>query len=92
MAIDCRFSREVLGESGEYFNPQVIDRAFAESFAIEARTDDLRRRVHDNYQWDAVAESYRRLADGRNADYEPAAGQRESEIPAPIEEKLSVAV
>jgi len=31
----------------------------------------MQRRIARFYQWDAVAESYMRLADGRPADYQP---------------------
>ncbi len=70
MAIDCEFSREVLGDLGVLFDPQDITPTFEEAMKLPDQSEALRRRVTQNYRWDAVAQSYLRLAEGKGpVDY-----------------------
>ncbi|HWR83515.1 MAG TPA: DUF1972 domain-containing protein [Candidatus Deferrimicrobium sp.] len=69
MALDTVFSREVLGESGLYFESTLIELGFREALETEDRSKALQRRVRQWYDWDAVADSYLRLANGIQADY-----------------------
>ncbi len=71
MAIDCVFSREVLGVLGTYFTPDDMLPAFIQAATQENRRDMLRRRVMRNYQWDAVAKAYMLIASGKPGVYTP---------------------
>jgi len=71
MAIDSEFSHEVLGEAGLYFDSEDIEPAFRTVLEFDEQSAMMQRRIARFYQWDAVAESYMRLADGRPADYQP---------------------
>ena len=92
MAIDCRFSREVLAETGVYFRRDVVARSFVQNYLMKPGTIELRRRVHDHYQWEAEPESYQRLANGEPAAYSPAGEDVEPERRDKLEEQVSVAV
>jgi len=70
LALECEFSREVLGNTGTYFDRDNIAAAFRQippAFSTEA----MFNRVHALYQWDAVAESYMRLCNNEKAAYRP---------------------
>ncbi|MBU0982471.1 MAG: DUF1972 domain-containing protein [candidate division Zixibacteria bacterium] len=69
MAIDCEFSHEVLGATGRYFDRHDIEPTFRTILEMEDQSVAMRERVDGFYQWDAVAESYARLAEGWSADY-----------------------
>lgn len=71
MAIDCEFSREVLGPLGLYFDSKNITPTFFESLSRPLQSTELARRVHSLYQWDAVAEAYMQLAVRGVANYRP---------------------
>lgn len=71
MAIDCEFSREVLGPLGLYFDPKNITPTFYESLGRPAQGSELTRRVYGQYQWGAVAEAYMQLATKGRAAYRP---------------------
>ena len=71
MAVDCEFSREVLGPEGVYFPVSNITGSFKSARALEDQSSMLRARVAELYQWDAVAGSYMHLAAGRSAEYVP---------------------
>jgi glycosyltransferase involved in cell wall biosynthesis len=73
LAIEGPFSREVLGETGYYFSPDAMDVALSGIPTLPARSEAMRDRVRSRYRWDAVAESYARLALGRPAAYWPMA-------------------
>jgi len=83
MAIDCEFSREVLGDKGYFFDPDNIEPTFDRIVNTENQSDYLRKRVFGKYNWDAVAESYMNLAEGRPADYRPG-GEAEELVPAVV--------
>ncbi len=71
MAIDCEFSREVLGPLGLYFDPTNITPSFYESLGRQAQGSELTRRVYGQYQWSAVAEAYMQMATKGRAVYRP---------------------
>lgn len=73
MAIDSPFSREVMGSEGTFFDPNDIAAAFIETTRQPAKYDELSKQVSSRYQWEAVAQSYMRLAGGLDANYCPAA-------------------
>ncbi len=72
MAIDCEFSREVLGPLGLYFDPKNIAPTFYESLGRPAQGSELAHRVYGQYQWSAVAEAYMQMATKGKAVYRPA--------------------
>ena len=71
LAIEGPFSREVLGETGYFFDPEALDAALRAVVSLPERSEDMRERVLSHYQWDAVGEAYVRLAEGRPASYSP---------------------
>ncbi|MCP4685022.1 MAG: glycosyltransferase family 1 protein [bacterium] len=71
IAIDCEFSREVLGPNGVYFPTENIADKLQEACRLEDQTSELKRRVAERYQWQAVAESYMQLSTGIPAEYVP---------------------
>lgn len=73
LAVDVPFSREVLGDTAEFFSPHDMTIAFRKVMEYPDKSALLRERVHGRYQWDAVAESYMRLIEGQPADYSPLA-------------------
>lgn len=73
LAIEGPFSREVLGESGYFFSPDAMDVALGGIPTLPDRSEAMQDRVRSRYQWDAVAESYARLALGKPAAYGPMA-------------------
>jgi hypothetical protein len=70
MAIDCEFNREVLGRTGLLFDQHDIEATFRQATHFDDRSAKMRHRVGSRYQWDAVADAYQRLAEGRPAEYE----------------------
>jgi len=84
MAIDCEFSREVLGDMGLFFDPADIVSAFHAAVRLEEHSTEIQQRISQCYQWDDVADSYMRLAERKPANYEvkakwlPAATVRDS--------------
>lgn len=71
MAIDCEFSREVLGHLGLYFDPRNISPTFHAALQQPDRSDALAHRVASLYQWEAVAHAYLGLARGNKTEYRP---------------------
>jgi hypothetical protein len=71
LAIDVPFSREVLGDTGYFFEPDDMAVALHRVLDRPDKSADMRRRVQSFYRWDWVAESYMRLAEGRPPDYPP---------------------
>jgi glycosyltransferase involved in cell wall biosynthesis len=69
MAIDGEFSSEVLGDTGLFFDPADIVSVFNVAVESEERAVEMQRRVQQRYQWDEVANSYMRLAEGEPAGY-----------------------
>ncbi|RKX28698.1 MAG: glycosyl transferase family 1 [Candidatus Zixiibacteriota bacterium] len=72
LAIDCEFSREVLADTGMLFDRMNIEADLLRASNSHAEPGKLYRNVGNRYQWDAVAESYIRLAEGMPAGYRPA--------------------
>lgn len=72
LAIDLPFSRELLGDEGRFFRPDDMIESFRGVLGEPDGSAALRERVRSLYQWDAVAESYARLAEGKPAGYSPA--------------------
>ncbi len=70
MAIDCEFSREILGTAGVFFKRSAIGSTFRQLLATDENEAGLQARVFHLYCWDDVAESYLHLVDGRPADYQ----------------------
>lgn len=75
LAIEGPFSREVLGETGYFFTVDNMAVSFRSILNCPDRSAAMRSRVQSNYQWDSVAESYMRLAEGRPAAYAPLASK-----------------
>jgi hypothetical protein len=73
MAIDCEFSREVLGPRGHFFDQKNITPTFRISVDSPDQRDYLSSRVNRLYQWDTVADSYLQLAKAQNGEYRPIA-------------------
>ncbi len=71
LAVEGPFSREVLGETGCFFDPKNLDATLREVVSFPDRSEAMRERVHSRYRWDAVAESYIHLVKGRPAAYSP---------------------
>ena len=71
LAIDTTFSREVLGDTGYFFAPANLAASFRGVLSNPDRSTDMRDRVRTHYRWDAVAESYMRLVEGKPAAYSP---------------------
>lgn len=69
LAIEGPFSRELLGEIGYFFEPAGMAASLRGVLNSPNRAALMRDRVRSRYDWDAVAESYVRLMDGRVADY-----------------------
>lgn len=72
MALESEFSREVLGETGIYFDSSQIADGIHRALYMPS-SDSMSNRVKSLYQWDAVAASYMRLCEKRDADYRPLA-------------------
>jgi glycosyltransferase involved in cell wall biosynthesis len=73
LAIDVSFSREVLGDTGRLFNRDNLAKSLRDVLRDPDQSAALRNRARSHYDWDAVAESYIRLAEGKPADYSPPA-------------------
>lgn len=70
LAIDVPFSRELLGNTGYFFTRESIVSSLREAGKYPDRNANMSKRVRARYDWEAVAESYARLAEGKSADYE----------------------
>ena len=73
LALDCGFSHEVLGETGMFFSREKIEESLLLAVSSKVSANAMSARVAASYQWDAVAESYMRLANGDSAAYTPQA-------------------
>lgn len=73
IAIDVPFSREVLGDTGYFFTLDNMTKSLRDVLNYPDRSAAMRNRVRSHYDWEAVAESYMRLVEGRPADYSPPA-------------------
>ena len=71
-AIDCIFSREVLGDTASFFKVTDISLVLISMISQPANAERLSARVESRYRWDAVADSYLRCVDSLPTDYEPA--------------------
>ncbi|BAC89727.1 DUF1972 domain-containing protein [Gloeobacter violaceus] len=71
LAIDTPFSREALGEDGEYFTVTRLAADLRRAVQSPDRTQALRRRIEQFYDWDAVADAYRALAARRVGAVQP---------------------
>lgn len=70
-AVDVPFSREVLGPEGHFFSSSDMAVSLRSMLDCPDEAAAVRRRVRALYQWDAVARSYMRVAEGQRADYSP---------------------
>ncbi len=59
LAVEGPFSREVLGETGLYFDPEGLVPALHSTLKSPENREALHDRVHHHYRWDAVTRSYR---------------------------------
>ena len=73
IAIDVPFSREVLGNTGRFFTLDNMAESLRDVLNYPDQSAAMQNRVRSHYDWDAVAESYMRLVEGRPADYSPPA-------------------
>ena len=78
LAIEGQFSRELLGETGYFFTPDNMAASLRRVLACPDRSATMRSRVRSRYDWDAVTESYVRLAQGQPAGYSPLASESRS--------------
>jgi glycosyltransferase involved in cell wall biosynthesis len=72
LAIDVPFSREVLGGTGYYFAPDGLAESLRTVLDAPDQSAGMQERARSRYDWEAVADSYVRLAEGQPADYSPA--------------------
>jgi glycosyltransferase involved in cell wall biosynthesis len=87
MAIDCPFSHEVLGDTGLFFDKEAIDSTLRWAVTYQDNSTQMQQRVRSLYQWDAVAEAYVRLAEGKAAEYCPRPADADhAALTAPLEE------
>ena len=75
LAIEGQFSRELLGETGYFFTPDNMAASLRRVLACPDRSATMQSRARARYDWDAVAESYVRLAKGQSATYSPLASE-----------------
>ena len=78
LAIEGQFSRELLGETGYFFTPDNMATSLRRVLARPDRSATMHSRARARYDWDAVAESYVRLAEGQPATYSPLASEARS--------------
>ncbi|MBD3232572.1 MAG: DUF1972 domain-containing protein [candidate division Zixibacteria bacterium] len=71
MAVDTVFSREVMGDSGVYFEKNNISTCFWESLNLDDQSEYMQERIRAKYDWEEVAKSYIRLIEGKPSDYNP---------------------
>lgn len=69
LAIDGPFSRELLEDTGYFFTTDNMGIALRKVLSAPEKAADMRNRVESRYRWDAVTESYMRLAAGKPAAY-----------------------
>ncbi|HOP06994.1 MAG TPA: DUF1972 domain-containing protein [candidate division Zixibacteria bacterium] len=70
VAIDIDFSREVLGESGFFFQVHNLAEVLVSAaMDMPDQSEAMRRRIAERYRWDEVARSYMNLALGHPAAY-----------------------
>jgi len=69
MAIDGPFSKEVLGEYGQMFTLERLAEQFRQVITMEDQGGGMKERLYSNYQWDAVARSYRELMTSKSISY-----------------------
>jgi len=62
-------SREVLGDVGYYFHLDNISTALHEMISIADMSNKLKERIEKRYSWDAVANSYMVIAEGKEPNY-----------------------
>lgn len=88
VAIECEFSREVLGGNGLYFDPEAVADTLGASLTLEDQSEIMRLRIATAYRWSEVARSYLNLAEGRPADYIPTLAEvaqvRPTDNPVPV--------
>ena len=77
LAIEGPFSREVLGDAGWFFTPRDPEASLRGILDRPDRSAVMQERARSRYDWDAVARSYVRLAEGQPANYLPPLGQQE---------------
>jgi len=75
LAIEGPFSREVLGDEGWYFAPHGLEASLRSVLDRPDRSAAMSQRARSRYDWDSVARSYMRLAEGQPADYLPTVWQ-----------------
>ena len=71
LAIAVPFSRELLGETGNFFTSDDMAASMRSVIDSPEQRQDMLTRVKSRYDWDAVGESYIRLAEGKAAVYSP---------------------
>lgn len=71
LAINSNFSHEVLDKTGMYFDKNKIEESLLIAVSSAVSGKAMSARVMALYQWDAVAESYMRMANNEPAAYAP---------------------
>jgi len=69
LAIDVPFSREVLGDTGYFFTRDSMAKSVRDVLSYPDRSAAMQDRARSRYDWEAVTESYIRLAEGKPAAY-----------------------
>lgn len=69
LAIDVPFSREVLGDTGYFFKVESLANSLRDALNYPEQSTAMQDRARSHYDWDAVTESYARLAEGQSANY-----------------------
>jgi glycosyltransferase involved in cell wall biosynthesis len=72
LAIMVPFNQEVLGTTGYFFTPDSLATSMRDILSYPESRTAMRARIRSLYDWDAVAESYMRLSQGKTPDYSPA--------------------
>ncbi len=69
ISVDISFNREVLGETGFFFKIGNLDILMNKILNEPDLSDKMKARAESHYRWDAVSDSYMRVAQGLDADY-----------------------
>lgn len=72
LSVEGRFSREVLGDEGYFFEPDSLSSSLRGILDSTDHLTIMQNRARSCYDWDSVAESYMRVADKQPACYLPA--------------------
>ncbi len=69
LAIDCEFSREVLADTGRFFDRAHLARDLRAMIDTPERGPEMQERIARHYQWDTVAAAYKELVESKLVQY-----------------------